>query len=80
MNLGSCKKCGMVVDLDKVEFIEMEVPDDPEDEKLRDEDGYLPYEVETHYNEDLVWSGRAGDPLETWQCRICKEFNGKGEE
>jgi hypothetical protein len=79
MNLASCKECGIVIDLDKVKFIEMEMPDDPDDEKLRDEDGCFDFEVDTSYNPDCIWPRDACSPLDTWQCSVCNEFNGKGE-
>ena len=47
MNLGSCK-CGIVVDMNKIEFIPNELPDNPEDEKFRDKDGHLDMEIEVH--------------------------------
>ncbi len=80
MNLASCKNCGNVIDLDKVKFINMDNPDDPGDEKFRDKDGYFDMEIDCHYNSDCVWNGVGCYPLDTWQCTICKEFNGKEEE
>ncbi len=77
MNLASCSNCGNVIDLSKVKFIDTEIPDDPNDDE-RDEDGYF-VTNETSYNPDLIW-GDDYAPLDTWQCRVCKEFNGKGEE
>lgn len=79
MNLASCKGCGVVVDLGKVNFIPMEDPDNPDDEKLREKDGTFDYDVETHYSDNVVYDRSEGF-LETWQCPVCKEFNGKGEE
>ena len=78
MNLASCKDCGLVIDLDKVKFIHTELPDYPEDEKRRGLDGELNHKIDCHYNPDIVWQDQG--PLDTWQCPICKEFNGKGEE
>ena len=78
MNLGSCK-CGIVVDMNKIEFIPNELPDNPEDEKFRDKDGHFDMEIEVHLNENLVWPRGDCSPMDTWQCPICKQFNGKGE-
>lgn len=78
MDLHSCKNCGVVMDMDKTPFIHSELPDNPEDEKKRDEDGYFNFEIECHYNPDIIWG--ESSPLNTWQCPVCKEFNGKGEE
>lgn len=80
MNLASCKNCGIVIDLDHVKFIPSEIPDDPKDESKRDEDGFLPMEVETSYNPNCIWARSDMGPLDTWQCPICTEYNAKGED
>ena len=75
MDIESCNGCSLVFDMKKVKFINMYVPDNPEDNK-EDEDGDLLTE-DYHYNENIVWENNT--PLDTWQCPVCKEFNGKGD-
>lgn len=77
MNLASCEQCGNVVDLKHIEFIPMQLPNDPDNDQ-RDSDGDL-LTSDSHYNPDLVW-GDGCSPLETWQCRICDEFNGVDDD
>lgn len=76
MNLASCTGCGNVIDLKRVKYIPMELPDNPDDEKFRDKDGSFDIEIECHYNPNLIWEDT---PLDTWECVICGEFNGKKE-
>lgn len=80
MNLHSCKKCGVVIDQDKIKFIDSEVPDDPKEEVERDEDGDFPPGIETSFNPDCIWPRGNCCPLDTWKCPVCGEFNAKGED
>lgn len=78
MDIHSCKGCGIVVDLDKIKFIDSEIPDDPDDDE-RDEDGYFKSE-NLHFNSDAIWPRHEMGPLDTWKCPVCNEFNAKGED
>lgn len=80
MDIHSCKKCGIVVDLDKIEFIFYRLPDDPKDESKRDSMGLFDMDVDTHFNPDCIWPRGDSFPLDTWKCPVCEEFNAKGED
>ena len=64
------------MDLDHVQFIYADLPCD-KTEDTRDRDGDL-LTNDTYPNPDCIYD-RDDGYLETWECPICKEFNGKGE-
>lgn len=76
MDITACKECGILVDIKKVKLIDMMVPDDPKDNE-KDDSGYYTSD-DLSYNEDTVWE--YNEPLDTWKCPVCKEFNGISKE
>ncbi|RLD79760.1 MAG: hypothetical protein DRJ10_08315 [Bacteroidetes bacterium] len=66
MDLKSCSNCGIVIDRNRVEFIET-YPDEG-----KDEDDYY-----GEMNPDIIWICK--EPCNTWKCPVCETFNGVEE-
>ena len=63
MNLKSCSNCGVVVDLDRIEFL------DPYPDEGKDKDDYY-----GEVDDKLIWGGDGY--LDTWKCPVCETYNG----
>lgn len=63
MNLTSCSKCCIVVNLKRMEFL------DPYPHEGEDMDNYY---GET--DENMIWGGDGY--LDTWKCPVCETYNG----